>query len=475
MFYTMFYVVLLCAEFATAMDATAMDAKPSRQWWRSRPKTRRILAADPKSRRILAAEDFRAARDHTCEEHFLQVRKMIDKVYPNVSDVFKAVSSFHDMKKEDTDELTLDEVRNYLDLKSAKHRMTYMHANFILKVFACAMADGTQKLDKMGTQQISRRLVPGAASMGFEEYLRVLGLEHLPSRELVAMTTTHQCEILVSSIVQARMSLKASTLARADLIRLLMAALMATFGLGSNNMAAIYGAFLVSPLMKPIIQTVFKVVDTMYAIKFGFGNAYYKFGGTVLDCVMTFLFAIFLNYVVGFVGALLMMISGFSDINKWPTDEMTGRTQTKNNELNFLVAVFCGCALGNGLIDGFRKTMGTDLVGVGIAASLLPPLCNSGMLGAIFVNQRFGLGLDAGGKRYDCSDRHISTTLSADERFEAKKRTESNILIDAKNSTLLTLVNVLGVFLAAVPWFYLDMYDEYTCLHMLKPPLRSTV
>ena len=41
MFYTMFYVVLLCAEFATAMDATAMDAKPSRQWWRSRPKTRR--------------------------------------------------------------------------------------------------------------------------------------------------------------------------------------------------------------------------------------------------------------------------------------------------------------------------------------------------------------------------------------------------------------------------------------------------
>jgi hypothetical protein len=167
-------------------------------------------------------------------------------------------------------------------------------------------------------------------------------MNHLSSEDLNAMMTRHQCERLVHSVVQMRMALKATHFIGPDLVRLLMAALMATFGLGSNNMAAIYGAFLVSPLMKPIIQVVFKVIHTAYMMKLWSGNRTEdQFGGTILDSFLTFFLAIFLNYVVGFVGGFILMMTRFDEVNAWPTAEMQGRTQTKNNVINFLIAVFC--------------------------------------------------------------------------------------------------------------------------------------
>merc|ERR1739848_292196 len=167
---------------------------------------------------------------------------------------------------------------------------------------------------------------------------------------------------------------------------------MATYGLGSNNMAAIYGAFLVSHLMRPIIQSVFAVVEWLHHQQQMDAEVEGLFGGSLFHAFTSFVVALMVSYAIGFVGSMYMMWRTYDSVNDWPTAEMEGRTQTKNNENNFYVAVFCGIGLGNGLIDGFRNTMGTDLVGVGIAASLLPPLCNTGMLTALYVNNRYSLG-----------------------------------------------------------------------------------
>ena len=82
MFCTMFYVVLLCAEFATAMDANV--AKPAkRQWWRSRPKTRRQSGTyDPGG--VGWLEKFRKARSRLYRSQILQVNtrwKALGEIY----------------------------------------------------------------------------------------------------------------------------------------------------------------------------------------------------------------------------------------------------------------------------------------------------------------------------------------------------------------------------------------------------------
>merc|ERR1719171_2091200 len=204
--------------------------------------------------------------------------------------------------------ISLDEFRNFLDLESGKNHLQYMPASFTLKVFACASTGAPQRLDKMGTKQIARRFSEGATHLEFEEYVHVLGMDHLSKADLAAMMNERRCEVVTQSVILARTALKAARFNRPDLVRLLMAALMATFGLGSNNVAAIYGAFLVSPLMKPIVQVVFKVIHTAYMMKFWAGNRTEdQFGGTILDSFLTFFLAIFLNYVVGFVGGFILM------------------------------------------------------------------------------------------------------------------------------------------------------------------------
>jgi hypothetical protein len=112
------------------------------------------------------------------------------------------------------------------------------------------------------------------------------------------------------------------------------------------------------------------------------------------------------------------------------------------------------------------------------------------MLGAVFLNQRFELGFRGAIYKDDVDDNDDDASASAgppdggvasaaSQRAEAKqkkkdknktraKEARHNILQDAKNSTLLTFVNVLGVFVAAIPWFYFEMHEEYDCLYTLK-------
>ena len=66
------------------------------------------------------------------------------------------------------------------------------------------------------------------------------------------------------------------------------------------------------------------------------------------------------------------------------------------------------------------------------------------------------------------SQRAEAKQKKKDKNCARAKEARHNILQDAKNSTLLTFVNVLGVFISAIPWFYVDMKDEYECLNFLK-------
>ncbi|KAG2482344.1 hypothetical protein HYH03_018732 [Edaphochlamys debaryana] len=137
---------------------------------------------------------------------------------------------------------------------------------------------------------------------------------------------------------------------------------IAAVGLATNNAVMIVASMLVSPLMGPILAFSFGVsVHDRYLIMKGFIAE--VVGGAVTFTV---------GLITGFV------VSGWTGVAHtydWPTGEMSSRGQPSGLIVGVLFAVPSGAGVALSTTQGGANA----LVGVAIAASLLPPIVNCGM------------------------------------------------------------------------------------------------
>lgn len=148
---------------------------------------------------------------------------------------------------------------------------------------------------------------------------------------------------------------------------LVVAAIVASFGLEQNSAATIIGAMVVAPLMLPIRA---------------FGYGIIRFDRTITaSAVTTLAFSIVLVILIG-------AAIGWASQRPEFGSELLSRTS-----VTFLGL---GVALAGGTLAGLSRALGeskiTDsLVGVGISVSLVPPLCAVGIMLA-YGNEPYAFG-----------------------------------------------------------------------------------
>jgi uncharacterized membrane protein len=143
------------------------------------------------------------------------------------------------------------------------------------------------------------------------------------------------------------------------IVKLVLAAIIAAFSLAENSKEGVIGTMLISPLGTPIVA----MVTSLMA---------FNIGGFVINLLIVICSSMFL------VGSGLGIGQFYRDYE--PTSEMVQRYSTLSVK-NIIIAFFIGIiismgALSIGKSDGFGPG---ELVGAGIAISLLPPLVNAGL------------------------------------------------------------------------------------------------
>lgn len=147
---------------------------------------------------------------------------------------------------------------------------------------------------------------------------------------------------------------------------LIVASILAAFGLVEDSTLFLAASMLISPLMGPIIAATFGTV-----IK-----------DRRLQClgVTNELIGIFLATFVGFVfGLIICSIDDRYGIGEGLTNEMLSRCELHSLVVGILIALPSGAAIAIAILG---ENIGS-LVGVAISASLLPPAVNAGLLWAL--------------------------------------------------------------------------------------------
>ncbi len=148
-------------------------------------------------------------------------------------------------------------------------------------------------------------------------------------------------------------------------VLIVIAAVLATFGLLTSSPAVIIGAMLVAPLMSPLIA--FSVGMTTGRVRMVRRSA--------LTVVVGFALAVMLAIVVGAIS---------------PTKIITSEMAARGNP----TVLDMGVALASGFIGAYataRKDIPAALAGVAIAAALVPPVCTIG-LGLAYANTSLARG-----------------------------------------------------------------------------------
>ncbi|GIL48023.1 hypothetical protein Vafri_4754 [Volvox africanus] len=141
-----------------------------------------------------------------------------------------------------------------------------------------------------------------------------------------------------------------------------VAGLIAAVGLATNSTVMIVASMLVSPLMGPIL-----------AFSFGTSvrDSYLIYKGVLAETV-----GVMLTFLVGLtLGFAVCIWTGVAHSYQWPTIEMQSRGEVSS----LVVGVFFAVPSGAGVALSTTQGGTTALVGVAIAASLLPPIVNCGM------------------------------------------------------------------------------------------------
>jgi uncharacterized hydrophobic protein (TIGR00271 family) len=149
------------------------------------------------------------------------------------------------------------------------------------------------------------------------------------------------------------------------MIMLVAATVIASVGLMTQSGPSVVASMLISPLMGPLLGIAFGEMTHDKEL---------RWRGTVNEAK-----AVAVILVVSFLSGLAF--SPFADSYSWPTAEMDGRGHYQGLAANFVVAVVSGavagvCVTGAGVNSN---------VGVAISASLLPPICNTGVCLAFYL------------------------------------------------------------------------------------------
>lgn len=135
---------------------------------------------------------------------------------------------------------------------------------------------------------------------------------------------------------------------------LILAVMIASFGLINNSAAVIIGAMLISPLMTPIFGAALAIVT----------------GRSVL--LRKSLFSVFFGVFLSIMAACFLGLMPFTPLSM--TSEILGRTSP--NLFDIVIAALAGLAGAIAMID---ESVGESLPGVAISTSLAPPLGASGL------------------------------------------------------------------------------------------------
>ncbi|MFX1562982.1 MAG: TIGR00341 family protein [Promethearchaeota archaeon] len=143
------------------------------------------------------------------------------------------------------------------------------------------------------------------------------------------------------------------------LVLLIVSCIIAGIGLATNNVVIIVAGMLLAPLMGPILGLSFgAVINDRRMVITGVKNETYGL-----------LIAVIMGIVLGVV------LIPLAPVYSWPTDEMLVRGEL----IGLIIGIVVAAASGAGVALAVTRGEISSLVGVAIAASLMPPAVNAGM------------------------------------------------------------------------------------------------
>ena len=152
----------------------------------------------------------------------------------------------------------------------------------------------------------------------------------------------------------------------------IISSLLATIGLATNSVTILIGSMLLSPIgsliTKNIIYSFLKENTNL--------DVDVKYKSWITQLIMVLLITLTLSYLTG---KLLQKIknpyTGKYLSDSWPTHEMKERAKIFNAIYMIFIAILCGIALPIALV----RNSEVNLVGIGIATALIPPIANIGL------------------------------------------------------------------------------------------------
>ncbi|KAM8717817.1 hypothetical protein ACLKA7_004508 [Drosophila subpalustris] len=203
-------------------------------------------------------------------------------------------------------------------------------------------------------------------------------------------------------------------------ILLISAAVLASFGLVENSTIFLASSMLISPLMGPIIASIFgTVIEERSLCRLGMRNE---------------LIGILLATLVGFLFGLVVCTTDKKyGIGEGLTEEMLSRCDLHSLVVGIFTAIPSGAAAAIGILGG---NIGS-LVGVAISASLLPPAVNSGLLWALACIYKI----------YENDDSLYADVVKS-RNYSKNQATELAIM--GSISMCLTLSNILCIYVMGI-------------------------
>ncbi|XP_055681745.1 uncharacterized protein LOC129789120 [Lutzomyia longipalpis] len=208
---------------------------------------------------------------------------------------------------------------------------------------------------------------------------------------------------------------------RFDFVSLLViASILAGFGLVEDNPLFLAASMLISPLMGPIIAAIFGTVIKDHKLQ--------RLG------LINELLGILMATLVGFIfGLIICSVDHRYGIGEGLTQEMLSRCELHSLLVGVLIAIPSGAAVAIGILG---ENVGS-LAGVAISASLLPPAVNSGLMWALACLYKI---YEADGKRYNSI---VNTNYYSNHQ-------SIEVAIMGSISMCVTITNVISIYVMGV-------------------------
>ncbi|CAG7659358.1 unnamed protein product [Allacma fusca] len=257
------------------------------------------------------------------------------------------------------------------------------------------------------------------------------------------------------TVAQVVSQIRSMTVLNFDfLMFVIVAALIACLGLLENNSVILVASMLISPLMGPIMAFTFaSVIRDIPLLKTG---------------IKSEIIGLSICLFVGFGTGCCMESEAFHgpwySVDQWPTKEMIGRGQWRSLIVGVLMAVPSGIGVALSVLAGNAGS----LVGVAIAASLLPPAVNCGL----FWGLAFVIWVKDGARNGKWKPTCGSITVAKHSSINYAPMYCNNIIYEYSTLGImsfgLTVVNIVVIFIVAVLILKIKEVAPYTTRQSLR-------